>query len=668
MKRKALKKVLLTRIILYVAIIIVIITGINIKLQSDKIKELTTSLLSKESVSYAGEVYNWWSSIEERVSQIANVYKSTPELSHEDALAMLLELTKKDPDSQDIYIGYGDDSTFLDGSGWIPDDTFVFTDRGWFIGAINKNGEIFTSEPYVDASTGKTCLACAVMLRDQVVLSSDINFDKVQERLNNFKSSSDEAKFYIINKDTKDILVSNVADVVGQTVSDSSDAIMQGLNTVFDSMNTENSISADKVVIANTSVGKMMYAATDITDTSWVVVSAVPYSFLAGSIMKTVFITFAVAAVLLLVLGVVLYILINKFINPVTKVTDRITDISKGDFTVEIVPEGNNEITTLSESLRGYISNMRGMLVNLSSISKDMNDSASECFGISQTLSSANKTQGESIERLNRVLSNMNSSIDEVAKTAEDMAQTSKELTRSADGVRNLCEETMDSSSAGKGEMESMTKNVDTLSHNISDLTDIIRATSQSMQEITGITDTINAIAEQTNLLSLNASIEAARAGEMGKGFAIVASEVGVLANQSTEATETIRRLIEEVTRNIALISKKADICIKDMEECMTSMDSANRSFDLIYDDITKATDGIKQIAGGIERINDAATTNAEATREQTSTVSEILDLSDVIVQESKKLVSETDNISNISGNLNQYADAINSDLSQYVL
>lgn len=668
MKRKALKKVLLTRIILYVAIIIVIITGINIKLQSDKIKELTTSLLSKESVSYAGEVYNWWSSIEERVSQIANVYKSTPELSHEDALAMLLELTKKDPDSQDIYIGYGDDSTFLDGSGWIPDDTFVFTDRGWFIGAINKNGEIFTSEPYVDASTGKTCLACAVMLRDQVVLSSDINFDKVQERLNNFKSSSDEAKFYIINKDTKDILVSNVADVVGQTVSDSSDAIMQGLNTVFDFMNTENSIDADKVVIANTSVGKMMYAATDITDTSWVVVSAVPYSFLAGSIMKTVFITFAVAAALLLVLGVVLYILINKFINPVTKVTDRITDISKGDFTVEIVPEGNNEITTLSESLRGYISNMRGMLVNLSSISKDMNDSASECFGISQTLSSANKTQGGSIERLNRVLSNMNSSIDEVAKTAEDMAQTSKELTRSADGVRNLCEETMDSSSAGKGEMESMTRNVDTLSHNISDLTDIIRATSQSMQEITGITDTINAIAEQTNLLSLNASIEAARAGEMGKGFAIVASEVGVLANQSTEATETIRRLIEEVTRNIALISKKADICIKDMEECMTSMDSANRSFDLIYDDITKATDGIKQIAGGIERINDAATTNAEATREQTSTVSEILDLSDVIVQESKKLVSETDNISNISGNLNQYADAINSDLSQYVL
>ena len=311
---------------------------------------------------------------------------------------------------------------------------------------------------------------------------------------------------------------------------------------------------------------------------------------------------------------------------------------------------------------------MRGMLVNLSSISRDMNDSASECFTISQNLSSANKTQGESIERLNRVLSNMNSSIDEVAKTAEDMAQTSEQLTRSAEGVRNLCEETMDSSAAGKGEMESMTRNVDTLNHNISDLTDIIRSTSQSMQEITGITDTINAIAEQTNLLSLNASIEAARAGDMGKGFAIVASEVGVLANQSTEATETIRRLIDEVTKNIALISQKADICIKDMEECMTSMDSANRSFDLIYDDITKATDGIKQIAGGIERINDAATGNAEATREQTSTVSEILDLSDVIVQESKKLMSETDSISNVSGNLNQYADAINSDLSQYVL
>ena len=35
--------------------------------------------------------------------------------------------------------------------------------------------------------------------------------------------------------------------------------------------------------------------------------------------------------------------MIRRAIDPVTTVTERITDISKGDFTVTLVPEGNNE-------------------------------------------------------------------------------------------------------------------------------------------------------------------------------------------------------------------------------------------------------------------------------------------------------------------------------------
>lgn len=76
-----------------------------------------------------------------------------------------------------------------------------------------------------------------------------------------------------------------------------------------------------------------------------------------------------------------------------------------------------------------------------------------------------------------------------------------------------------------------------------------IAALWQAAQKIGEVVKLIRNIAEQTNLLALNATIEAARAGEAGKGFAVVASEVKLLAVQTSKATEDIARLIGSVQR-----------------------------------------------------------------------------------------------------------------------
>ncbi len=78
-KRKSLKKTLLTRIILYMALIIIIITQISIKLAVDNIQTLTNSLLARESATYARQISSWWENIEERVGQTAEVIRNMPQ-------------------------------------------------------------------------------------------------------------------------------------------------------------------------------------------------------------------------------------------------------------------------------------------------------------------------------------------------------------------------------------------------------------------------------------------------------------------------------------------------------------------------------------------------------------------------------------------------------------
>ena len=97
--------------------------------------------------------------------------------------------------------------------------------------------------------------------------------------------------------------------------------------------------------------------------------------------------------------------------------------------------------------------------------------------------------------------------------------------------------------SSTSSQVEKVSQSTETTNRNVDEL-------AQAAVKIDEIIVLIQAIAAQTNLLALNATIEAARAGEHGRGFAIVASEVKSLANQTASATEEISNQIKAVQQS----------------------------------------------------------------------------------------------------------------------
>ncbi len=137
--------------------------------------------------------------------------------------------------------------------------------------------------------------------------------------------------------------------------------------------------------------------------------------------------------------------------------------------------------------------------------------------------------------------------VDSVRDSINELNQNADDLVGNMGQMVEISRETSDKIHGYIEMMQHTTQGIEVIEHSARQTENLLDSLENGMKEISEFANTIAGITSQTNLLALNASIEAARAGEMGRGFSVVAEEVGQLAQNSKQASDAIAGIIQNI-------------------------------------------------------------------------------------------------------------------------
>ncbi|WP_088225054.1 methyl-accepting chemotaxis protein [Desulfosporosinus sp. FKB] len=121
-------------------------------------------------------------------------------------------------------------------------------------------------------------------------------------------------------------------------------------------------------------------------------------------------------------------------------------------------------------------------------------------------------------------------------------------------GISSILHTSIEQLSAG---IEEIASNSQELASFIKEIVDFSSQTQNNIGGISNIVRGIKNISSQSNLLTLNASIEAARAGDAGRGFSVVAKEMGKLSNLSKDSSDKVEKSLLNVKEAIETIARQ---------------------------------------------------------------------------------------------------------------
>ncbi|TKE97032.1 methyl-accepting chemotaxis protein [Vibrio kanaloae] len=283
---------------------------------------------------------------------------------------------------------------------------------------------------------------------------------------------------------------------------------------------------------------------------------------------KGLFNAIAIGIVVTVFAAAIGYHIAHSVREPLTRILGTLEGLTEGDMTQRIDIRYDNEFSRVSRHINTLADNLHNILVKLNDASDDLTKTAS----VNQKTSSETQVQ----------LNNQREQTATVATAMTEMSHSVQEVANSAQSSLGMVQQVESASESGRQIMNTNISTINQLEVRLTESVSAVGELQQMSSKIGSILDVIRGIAEQTNLLALNAAIEAARAGEQGRGFAVVADEVRVLAQKTTQSTSEIETMISNLQSSSKAASNVIESCMNDMDMSVEQASSANSAMEEI--------------------------------------------------------------------------------------
>ncbi|RMD79541.1 MAG: methyl-accepting chemotaxis protein [Gammaproteobacteria bacterium] len=289
---------------------------------------------------------------------------------------------------------------------------------------------------------------------------------------------------------------------------------------------------------------------------------------------------------------------------------------AEGDLTGRLEVEGEDAVAELGRAIQKMVDGLSLLVEQVQRSGIQVTSSATE---IAATAKQQEATAAEQAATVN-----------EIVATTTEISATARDLVNTMEDVARVSEATGEAASAGQAGLEQMGQTMQRIVEATQAIASKLEVLSEKAANIGTVVTTITKVADQTNLLSLNAAIEAEKAGEYGQGFAVVATEIRRLADQTAVATWDIEQMVKEMQSAVSAGVMSVEKFRDDVRRSVAEVDGVSRQltqiieevktlaprFELVHEGMQSQAQGAEQIKQAIVQLNEAAQQTVDSLRQ----------------------------------------------------